>query len=135
MSPLLAAIVLVLVSGCASQPPPSPLAPGFLPGLGHGLIAPIAFVVSLFNTDVRLYAFPNSGVGYDVGFLLGLTVWAGGAATTGRRGGTDSEGEEEVSRLRRKVRRLRTRLRTTEAGRQAPHEDARLQGMANRDRR
>jgi hypothetical protein len=58
----LAILVLVLVSGCATQPPPSPLDPGFLTGLLHGLIAPIAFVISLFTDDVRLYAFPNAGV-------------------------------------------------------------------------
>jgi hypothetical protein len=114
MSPLLAVLVLVLVSGCASQPPPSPLAPGFLAGLVHGLVAPIAFVVSLFNPDIRLYAFPNSGVGYDFGFLLGLAVWGGGAATSGRGGG-DAD-DDEVNRLRVKVRRLRRRLRGTDGG-------------------
>jgi hypothetical protein len=110
MSALLAALVLVvLVSGCATQPPLSPLGPGFLAGLLHGLGAPIAFVGSLVLDDVRPYAFPNAGVWYDGGFLLGLTIWGGGAATTGRGGG--SGGEEETARLRRKVRRLRRRLR------------------------
>lgn len=111
--PLLAALVLVLVSGCATQPPPSPLGPGFLVGLLHGLGAPVAFVISLFTDDMRVYAFPNAGVWYDAGFLLGLTVWGGGAATTGRGGGNGDEddSEEETARLRRKVRRLRRRLR------------------------
>jgi len=27
---------------------------------------------SLFNGEIRMYAFPNSGVWYDFGFLLGL---------------------------------------------------------------
>src|SRR5689334_4095117 len=109
MWPRLAVLVLVvLVSGCASQPPPSPLAPGFLAGLGHGLVAPIAFLVSLLNPDVRVYAFPNAGVGYDFGFLVGLIMWGGGVASSGRGGG---DPEDEVSRLRAKVRRLRRRLR------------------------
>ena len=110
--PLLAVLVLFLVSGCAMQPPPSPLGAGFLVGLLHGLIAPFAFVGSLLLDDVRVYAFPNAGVWYDAGFLLGLTIWGGGAATTGRGGGNgEDDSEEETARLRRKVRRLRRRLR------------------------
>lgn len=113
MSPLLALLVLVLVTGCATQPPPSPLGPGFLAGLLHGLGAPVAFVISLLTDDMRVYAFPNAGVWYDAGFLLGLTVWGGGAATTVRGGGNEDgdDSEEETARLRRKVRRLRRRLR------------------------
>ncbi len=53
-------------------------APGFWHGLVHGLVAPFAFVGSLF-TDVRMYAWPNRGPWYDFGFLLGIAVWAGGA--------------------------------------------------------
>ena len=112
MSPLLAAFVLVLVSGCATQPPPSPLGPGFLVGLLHGLGAPVAFIISLLTDDMRIYAFPNVGVWYDAGFLLGLAVWGGGAATTGRGDGSgEDDSEDESARLRRKVRRLRRRLR------------------------
>ena len=106
-----AAVILVLVSGCAAQPPPAPLGPGFLEGLLHGLAAPLAFVGSLLLDDVRLYAFPNAGVWYDAGFLLGLTVWGGGAATARRGDGSGDDDEDETVRLRRKVRRLRRRLR------------------------
>jgi hypothetical protein len=82
------ALTLVVVAlGCAHQPNPSyydiPGAydpPGFLYGLLHGLIAPIAFIGSIFS-EVRMYAFPNSGVWYDFGYLLGLCAWAGGAAS------------------------------------------------------
>ena len=78
---VLAVLVLVTLAACAHQPPTLPLmkVPGFWSGLWHGLIAPIAFVVSLFG-DARMYAFPNSGVWYDFGFLLGIGVWGGGAA-------------------------------------------------------
>jgi hypothetical protein len=42
-------------------------------------MAPIALVAGIFM-DVRIYAFPNSGLWYDFGFLVGLgTVWGGGS--------------------------------------------------------
>ncbi len=73
---------LLLLSACAAQPPGSPGAPAFWSGLGHGLVAPIAFIVSLFNDDVRMYAFPNDGRWYDFGFLIGISAWGGGAAAS-----------------------------------------------------
>ena len=45
--------------------------PGFFMGLVHGVIAPIAMVAEIFS-DVRIYAFPNSGWPYDLGFLIGV---------------------------------------------------------------
>jgi hypothetical protein len=86
---LLAAGLLALVglglAACASQPPGQPGEPMFLSGLWHGVIAPITFVVSLFDNDVRMYAFPNGGRWYDFGFLLGLGVWGGGAGAGATR--------------------------------------------------
>ncbi len=77
--------VLVLLVGCATQPaPPGATVPGFFFGLLHGFIAPIAFVVGLI-TDVRMYAFPNSGSWYDFGFLIGISAWGGGGAVVVRR--------------------------------------------------
>jgi hypothetical protein len=34
---------------------------------------------------VRVYAFPNSGPRYDVGFLIGLSASGGGAYSDGRQ--------------------------------------------------
>ncbi len=80
----LSAILLApfLATACASRIPAavSPSAPGFWLGLGQGLIAPIAFIVSFFNHDVAIYAVPNNGGWYDFGFLLGICSWGGGAA-------------------------------------------------------
>lgn len=45
--------------------------------LAHGFIAPFSLVGSIFS-DFRIYAFPNAGFLYDLGFLLGLSVWGGG---------------------------------------------------------
>lgn len=74
-------VALLLLAGCATQPMPSAYdPPGFFMGLIHGLIAPFAFIGSLFG-DIRMYAFPNSGGWYDFGWLIGISAWAGGAAS------------------------------------------------------
>jgi len=80
---VLAVLAIGLVA-CASQQPGQPGAPAFLSGLWHGVIAPIAFLISLFDNDVRMYAFPNAGRWYDFGFLLGIGIWGGGAGAAGR---------------------------------------------------
>jgi hypothetical protein len=72
-------LILIVLSGCAQQPTPAAFdPPGFWLAFVHGLMAPLALMGSLFM-DIRIYAFPNSGVSYDFGFLLGLSAWAGGA--------------------------------------------------------
>ena len=83
---LLLAGATVLLAACAHQPGVGPMmkAPGFWPGLLHGVIAPFSFVGSLF-TDVRMYAWPNDGVWYDFGFLLGLGVWGGAGRAACKR--------------------------------------------------
>ena len=53
---------------------------GFWAGVWHGLIAPITFVVSLFNPDVRFYETNNNGGWYDFGFILGASSSLGGGA-------------------------------------------------------
>jgi hypothetical protein len=73
----------VVLAACATQPTPSAVQPpGFLWGLLHGFISPFALIAEIF-TDVRVYAFPNSGGWYDFGFMLGVGVvlGGGGAAT------------------------------------------------------
>jgi hypothetical protein len=85
-----AAVLLLAVAGCAaSQLPVTETAnlPGFLLGFWQGLIAPITFVISLFDGDVRIYAFPNGGRWYDFGFMLGIGGFTGGvfAGSRGKR--------------------------------------------------
>ena len=77
-------LAVLVLAGCAHQPSvPSILGghPGFFLGLFHGLVAPFAFVGSLFS-DVSIYAWPNNGGWYNFGFLLGGSAWMGGAAAT-----------------------------------------------------
>jgi hypothetical protein len=51
---------------------------GLFRGFWHGMIAPIAFVVSLFSDHIRIYAVPNAGRWYDLGFMLGISGFSGG---------------------------------------------------------
>jgi hypothetical protein len=61
-------------------------APGFFAGLWHGLIFPLAFLVSLFAPNIAIYAVPNNGGWYDFGFFLGICVFGVGARRTVVRG-------------------------------------------------
>jgi hypothetical protein len=60
-------------------------APGFWLGVWHGLIAPITFIISLFRNDLRIYAYPNAGLWYDFGFMLGIGGFSGGVFAGSRR--------------------------------------------------
>ena len=82
----LAAILLLAgLAGCATQSAAAivPAAPGFLLGLWHGFIFPVAWVLSLFMPDVAVYAVPNNGGWYDFGFFVGV-VFLGVGARRGR---------------------------------------------------
>lgn len=77
---LLAAIFAL--SACAATHAPDAVAataPGFLLGLWHGFIFPIAWIVSLFVDNVAIYAVPNNGGWYDFGYFLGIAVFGIGA--------------------------------------------------------
>lgn len=89
---LVVALSLVVLVGCAAGPNEAANSPdadgtvaGFWLGLWHGIIAPITFVISLFNDNVSIYAVHNNGGWYDFGFLFGLAlVWGGGGSGAGR---------------------------------------------------
>ena len=70
------------LSACAAQQSAdavAPTAPGFLLGLWHGFIFPIAWIVSLVVDKVAVYAVPNNGGWYDFGYFLGIVVFGVGA--------------------------------------------------------
>jgi hypothetical protein len=70
-------VAATVLSACATQPSMQvPDAPGFWSGLLHGFTILISLIGSIF-LDIRIYAFPNAGIGYDVGFFLGTTVFLG----------------------------------------------------------
>ncbi len=73
---------VALLGGCAHQPTPKAFEPpGFWYGLLHGFLILFSFIGSLF-TDVRIYAFPNSGGWYDFGYLIGASLFLGGGGAS-----------------------------------------------------
>jgi hypothetical protein len=81
-------ITLLALSGCAdsvSLHKAATMHPvGFWHGMWHGMILPFAWVVSLFDSGVAIYATYNNGGWYDFGFVLGVSA-LGGGTTSGRR--------------------------------------------------
>ncbi len=75
---------LLLLTACAERPMGHPGDPAFVRGLIDGLLAPITFVLSLFSDTIRMYAYPNIGRWYDLGFLIGIGAWGGGGGTAVR---------------------------------------------------
>jgi hypothetical protein len=72
----------LLTTGCAASQAAgtvAPGAPGFLLGLWHGFIFPVAWFVSLFAHNISVYAVPNNGGWYDFGYFLGIVVFGVGA--------------------------------------------------------
>lgn len=87
-------IVLVVFAGCApgpnsmaDQPREGEEIAGFLMGLWHGVIAPVTFIISLFNQSIEFYEVHNNGGWYSFGFLLGASIVLGGGSggAAGRR--------------------------------------------------
>ena len=78
---LVLAAVVALAACTATQQPDAvaPQAPGFLLGLWHGFIFPLAWIVSLFSDKVAIYAVPNNGGWYDFGYFVGIMVFGVGA--------------------------------------------------------
>jgi len=83
---LLLVITVVLLTSCAKQPVPDAVnPPGFFTGYWNGLTIFFALIGHLFDSSIRIYAFPNSGGWYDFGFFLGAcTVLGGGASSASR---------------------------------------------------
>lgn len=82
---------LLLLAACARQIPAgvehTASAPGFLWGLWHGFVFPWAWIGSLFDPKIAVYAVPNNGGWYDFGFFLGITVLGGGSWFGSKRHG------------------------------------------------
>ena len=82
MKRLLGLALFLTLAACAAtedKAAVAPGAPGFLLGLWHGFIFPVAWLVSLFTDKVAIYAVPNNGGWYDFGYFLGIVVFGVGA--------------------------------------------------------
>jgi hypothetical protein len=77
---------LLLLAGCARQTAETvsqaPDVPGFWLGVWHGFIFPVAWVISLFDPAVAIYAVPNNGGWYDFGYFVGIVFLGVGAKKT-----------------------------------------------------
>ncbi|MHC4222835.1 MAG: hypothetical protein ACYSUN_02505 [Planctomycetota bacterium] len=107
-------LVLMGVAGCAAGPgsqwtaEDAPEA-GFWAGLWHGILLLVTLIVSFFTDQVRIYETHNSGLGYDIGFVLGMAaVYGSGVKVTvgsKRRSGEDF-GQRVEAKIKAKVERL-----------------------------
>ena len=81
-------VLLISLSGCVpndgTYSVESPA--GFLWGLWHGIIAWISFFMGLF-TDGKytIYEAANTGWGYNLGFLIGISTIFGGGGSAVRK--------------------------------------------------
>ena len=76
---LAAALTLTACAATQASNAVEPGTPGFLLGLWHGFIFPIAWVISLFTDKVAIYAVPNNGGWYDFGYIVGIMVFGVGS--------------------------------------------------------
>lgn len=82
-------LVAVLFTGCADVTLIEEcvtVAPyGFWGGLWHGMIAPFAWIGSLFSDDIAIYAVNNNGGWYDFGFILGIGALSSSSTSAAKR--------------------------------------------------
>ena len=53
---------------------------GFWMGLWHGFISLVTFIISIFNDNVTIYEVNNTGWTYNLGFILGISIFYGGSS-------------------------------------------------------
>jgi hypothetical protein len=105
ISTVLISVVLFL-AGCTAGGNPLANTPnhqgeiaGFFLGLWQGTIFPFAFLLSLLLEGVSVYEVHNSGISYNLGYLLGLAmIFESGSGAASRRRANrrcDDEDEEE----------------------------------------
>ena len=84
---LVLGLVMALTACIAKQSTGAvaPTGPGFLEGVWHGFIFPVAWIVSLFTDDIAVYAVPNNGGWYDFGYFVGIVFLGVGARSSKRR--------------------------------------------------
>jgi len=80
-------LTLVLLSSCApganeliNSANKEGVVAGFWRGLWNGIIAPVTFIISIFNKNVQMYEVHNNGAWYNFGFILGAMIIFGGGA-------------------------------------------------------
>ena len=83
----LAGAAAVLLTGCVpgmrefTQEAPA----GFLHGVWHGWCAPVSLVMQLLDMDVTMFAQPNTGFSYELGFYMAVISGFGSLSLMRRR--------------------------------------------------
>ena len=49
---------------------------GFWLGIWHGIISPVTLILSFLHKDTQMYEVHNDGSLYNLGFFLGVLLWA-----------------------------------------------------------
>lgn len=80
---LISLVAVVLLASCAHVEPikqciTDPVIHGFWFGLWNGMTAGFAFIGSLFDHSIAIYAVNNNGVWYNLGYVLGIGALGGG---------------------------------------------------------
>ena len=74
-------LAVLFLGSCATQTP-NPhmdsvvMIPGFWEGMWHGLISWIMLVTEPLDPH-RIFAYPNNGGYYDLGWMIGVSFWFG----------------------------------------------------------
>lgn len=77
----IALIAVLFLTSCAAGNTKFDMDPaGFWMGLWHGLISLVTFVISIFNDNVTIYELNNTGWPYNLGFILGISIFYGGSS-------------------------------------------------------
>ena len=99
VTPFLLLAICLLLAACAAGPNSAAgtasadgYVYGFWYGLWHGMIAPITFIVGLFEEGVRVYEVHNNGNWYDLGFVLGIGGFSGSCVGGARYRRSRSDG-------------------------------------------
>jgi hypothetical protein len=78
---LVLVVVVFFLTSCAPGNEKFDIGPaGFWMGLWHGFISLFTFIISLFCNDVNIYEVHNSGWPYNLGFIIGISVFYGGSS-------------------------------------------------------
>ena len=86
-------VAMLALAACAAHQASTavqPQAPGFLLGVWHGFIFPIAWILSLFLSNISVYAVPNNGGWYDFGYFIGIVFL--GVGSHGSRKAVNNRG-------------------------------------------
>lgn len=74
-------LACTMLAACAAGDPrfTSAEPAGFWMGIWHGVIAPVTFVIGLFDPTFDIYERANTGSWYDAGYLFGILCLGAGS--------------------------------------------------------